>query len=1145
MSIRVALHHKTEYRYERRIDLGPQVIRLRPALHSRTPITAYSLTVEPEGHFLNWQQDPHGNYLARCVFPDKVECLAVTVDLIAELASINPFDFFLEPDAEKYPFVYADDLAHDLKPYFALEPTGAKLHQLLGAIDRTPRKTIDFLVDLNQKLEQRIDYLVRMEPGVQTPEETLTLGSGSCRDSAWLLTQMLRHLGFAARFVSGYLIQLVADVKPLEGPEGPSADFTDLHAWTEVYLPGAGWVGLDPTSGLLAGEGHIPLACTPMPISAAPITGSLEQCEVEFGFEMSVDRIHEDPRVTKPYTEDQWVRIEALGHDIDARLMAADVRLTMGGEPTFVSIDDKEGDEWQTAAVGPNKRRLADQMLHRLHDRFAPQGLLHYGQGKWYPGESLPRWAMHCFWRKDGQPLWHNPELFARQDTDYGFGIGEAGLFATTLAETLGVNPEHVIEGFEDVIYYMWKERRLPANVDVTDPKLEDEEERSRIARVFEQGITSPVGMLLPLQYRWWEPQPYWQSGLWVVKSDEMFLIPGDSPMGYRLPLLSLLHEGEEVYPRDFFEADPMVAEIALPKHERMRRQHAARYGANGHVISTQPIPERQIATVGGNGHHGYGTSENGENDPRPEKNPEAISQFAQPYSVDSQYDDPSNVIRTGLCIEPRQGKLHVFIPPIDRTETYIDLISAVESTAETTGLPVIVEGYLPPKDNRLDHIKVTPDPGVLEVNVHPAHSWDELVDITTGVYEDAHQTRLCTEKFDLDGSHTGTGGGNHVVMGGATPADSPWLRRPDLLKSFLTYWQNHPSLSYLLSGKFIGPTSQAPRVDEGRADSLYELKIAFDQIQQGQDVSPWLVDRVFRHLLVDGTGNTHRAEFCIDKLFSPDSSSGRLGLVEFRAFEMPPHARMSLTQQLLLRALTSRFWEHPYSERPVSWNTTLHDRWMLPHFIWQDFGDVIEETQAAGFALEQEWFESHYEFRFPRIGTCTHRGVNIELRRAIEPWYVLGEEQGTGYTARYVDSSVERLQVKVSGMTDPRHVLTCNGRRVPLHPTGVEGEFVAGVRYRAWQPPSCLHPTIGVDSPLVFDLADQWFRRSDGGCQYHVGHPGGLNPTTFPVNALEAESRRATRFFAFGHTPGEVKIPHPEINPEFPLTLDLRRGSH
>lgn len=1138
MSIRVALHHKTSYQYDRSIELGAQVIRLRPAVHSRTPIESYSLRVTPEDHFLNWQQDPHGNYLARCIFHEKVERLSVEVDLIANLSSINPFDFFLEPDAEKFPFTYPEEIADDLKPYFALGLVGPKFHELLGRLDRTPRKTIDFLVDLNQLLEQEIEYVVRMEPGVQTPEETLTLKKGSCRDSAWLMVEVLRNLGFAARFVSGYLIQLVADVKPLEGAEGPTADFTDLHAWTEVYLPGAGWVGLDPTSGLLAGEGHIPLACTPQPTSAAPITGTLEECETEFEFEMSVERVFEDPRVTKPYTEEQWQQIESLGHQVDERLNRRDVRLTMGGEPTFVSIDDMDGDEWQTAAVGPTKQQLADQLLQRLKTRFAPGGLLHFGQGKWYPGEQLPRWAMHCYWRKDGEPLWRNPELFAKHGVNYGHTSDDAERFARALAECLKVKTQHVVPGFEDAMYYMWRERRLPANVDVRDPKLEDEAERQRIARVFEQGITSAVGQVLPLQYRWWDPTPCWQSGPWVVRSEEMFLIPGDSPMGYRLPLQALWYEGAETYPQQFFEADPLATFAKLPAHQTLRNRYLQEaFAGQPRSFAREVQPALQFAngsgSSGGGSHggNGFGSNQNGNAD------------SYVPLSVDTQYEDPSNVVRTALCVEPRQGRLHIFMPPIDREEVYVDLLAAIEQVCESLNLPVVIEGYLPPNHGGFEHIKVTPDPGVIEVNVHPAHSWDQLVQITSGVYEDARQTRLGTEKFDLDGSHTGTGGGNHVVMGGATVQDSPWLRRPDLLKSFLGYWHNHPSLSYLFSGKFIGPTSQAPRADEGGADSLYELKIAFELIDPNKQTPPWLIDRVFRHLLVDGTGNTHRAEFCIDKLFSPDSSTGRLGLVEFRAFEMPPHARMSLTQQLLLRALVAKFWEQPYQAPLISWQTTLHDRWMLPHFVWQDFEEVIEDLRGADFPLETEWFDSHFEFRYPRMGTFTHRGVHVELRKAIEPWYVLGEESGGDQTARYVDSSVERLQVKVQGSTDPRYVLTCNGRRVPLHPTGVEGEAVAGVRYRAWQPPSCLHPTLGVDTPLVFDLVDEWNGRSVGGCQYYVGHPGGLNAPTFPVNALEAESRRATRFFGFGHTPGPVKIQPLEPNPEFPLTLDLRRG--
>jgi len=1124
MAIRVALNHKTVYHYDRPVTLQPHVVRLRPAPHCRTPILSYSLRAYPADHFLNWQQDPYSNYLARLVFNKPARELVIEVDLIAEMTSINPFDFFVETHAEHYPFAYDPVVAKELIPYLETLPAGPKLQGLIADLRRDGASTNDFLVEINRRVQQTVRYTIRMEPGVQTCEETLTKGSGSCRDSAWLLVQLLRHLGLAARFVSGYLIQLTADEKSLDGPSGPENDFTDLHAWAEVYLPGAGWIGLDPTSGLLAAEGHIPLACAADPTSASPVTGAFawdsdpargedDKCEEQFSHHMSVTRVHEDPRVTKPYTEDEWRAADALGRRIDEALEAGDVRLTMGGEPTFLSIDDRDGPEWNFLALGAGKRKQAGWLFRRLRDRFAPGGLLHFGQGKWYPGESLPRWALGCYWRGDGEPVWRDPALTADDERDYGFGDAEAQRFSAELAARLGVDAAFLVPGFEDVWYYMWRERRLPVNVDPLKSRLDEEEERLRLAKVFEQGLNAVVGYALPLRPgRAGEPR--WVSGPWPLRRENMYLIPGDSPMGLRLPLDSLPWTAAEQR-EPLYELDPTAPRGPLPPRTGDRR------------------PLFQDPADGLDG------VRNEEGGVRREDKPEGPS-LSPPSPLLTPHS--SLLVRTSLCVEPRHGRLHVFLPPQRLLEDYLDLVAVVEETAAALGLPVLVEGYTPPQDHRMNSFKLTPDPGVLEVNIQPAHDWRELVENTTTVYEEARQARLCTENFMHDGRHTGTGGGNHIVLGGPTPADSPLLRRPDLLRSLLGYWHNHPSLSYLFSGMFLGPTSQAPRVDEARNDSLYELELAFRQVPEQGDHLPWTADRLFRHLLIDVTGNTHRAEFCIDKLYAPDEAGGRLGLLELRAFEMPPHARMSLVQQLLIRGLVARFWKTPYVQKLARWGTELHDRFMLPHFIQEDFRDVLLEMRQAGFAFQDAWFAPHFEFRFPAFGAVGLRGVHLELRQALEPWHVLGEEATAGGTARYVDSSVERVQVKVNGLTDGRHVVACNGRRLPVFPTGVNGEFVAGVRYRAWQPPSCLHPTIPVHSPLVFDIIDTWLGRSLGGCAYHVAHPGGRAHDTRPVNANEAEGRRAARFFAFGHTPGPVTIPPEVRSPECPLTLDLRQ---
>src|SRR6516165_9792472 len=1073
MSIKVALEHHTSYTFDRLVRLGPHIVRLRPAPHSRTPIEAYSLRVEPADHYINWQQDPVGNFLARLDFPNPMRRLSITVGLVADLKVVNPFDFFVDDWADKWPasseFTYPKELSDDLKPY--LRPVdedgpesgpGELVRNWVRNFSVPPDgpRTIDFLVALNGAIKAEIGYTLRMQHGVQTPDFTLRTRVGSCRDSAWLLVSILRQLGLAARFVSGYLVQLASDVEALDGPSGPATDFTDLHAWTEVYIPGAGWIGLDPTSGLFAGEGHIPLAATPHPATAAPISGRTEPCESVLEFSNTVTRIHEDPRVTLPYSDEAWRKIHEVGRSVDDRLAAADVRLTVGGEPTFVSVDNQVDDEWTTAADGPHKRRLASDLAARLKGVWAPQGLIQRMQGRWYPGEPLPRWQIALYWRTDGRPLWTDDTLLADPWLDEPTPVNNEAAYQVLegIAHSFGLPLSQVRPAYEDPLARLAANVRKPEGEPVeSGPRGPEDLDPETLARL-DESTTAPAAFVLPLHRR--DDDVGWASANWRLRRGRIVLIEGDSPAGLRLPLNSISWKP----PRASFDVDPLTV---------------------GHEL-------------------------------------------AEPATSEAVVTDPETAPPTAMVTEVRGGLLYIFVPPTEALEHFVDLIARIEAAAAKADSPVVVEGYGPPPDPRLTSMTITPDPGVIEVNVPPTASFAEQTQLLETLYEQARLARLSTESFDVDGTHGGTGGGNHITLGGVTPADSPLLRRPDLLVSLLTYWQRHPSLSYLFAGRFVGTTSQAPRVDEGRTEALYELEVAFAEISRlsaGGAAKPWVTDRALRHLLTDITGNTHRAEFCIDKLYSPDSPRGRLGLLELRGFEMPPHLRMAMVQSLLVRSLVAWFWDEPLRAPLIRHGANLHGRYLLPHFLIHDIADVAADLRAHGIAFETSWLDPFTEFRFPRIGTAVFDGVEIELRGAIEPWNTLGEEARATGTARYVDSSVERIQVRIIGADRHRYVVTANGYPVPLLGTDNPDINVGGVRFKAWQPPSALHPTITTDVPLQFELIDLTSGTSSGGCTYHVAHPGGRAYDEPPVNAVEAESRRARRFEATGFTPGKLDL--------------------
>jgi len=1088
--VRVLIQHRSRYLYPRPALLGPQLVRLRPTDHARARIESYTLAIDlaspasagslPPGpsHRLHWQRDPHGNHVARATFKagQTTDALELLVELVADISPVNPFDFFVDDRVKTTPFTYPERLDAELAAYLDTgDPAyrmGRKASELLQALPWSG-PTIDVLVQLNSAVRERIAYVIRDEPGVWTPEETLVNGRGSCRDVAVLLVALMRQRGIAARFVSGYLVQLADEGMIPNEPKGVTRDVVDLHAWAEAYVPGAGWIGFDATSGLLCGEGHIALASTASPAHAAPLEGTCDVPASEVQFSTTIGRLGHEARPTAPYPDEVWTELQVAGDRADAALTTAGLEVWIGGEPTFTARDGQQADEWQGGALGDDKWRRGRALAEVLRDRLAPGGVVLHRMGKHYPGESLPRWALDVIARRDGEPLWPARELRDDGTTGAAHHAGEE------LAAALGIAPE-LHPAFEDPWEVLRSEARLPVDLDPHTAGLGDPEERRRLAAILDRGAGRVVGWVLPLGCL----GGAWVTERWKLRRQHLFLLPGDSPIGLRLPLDSVVGGAPPV---TWAEAP----ELADPRrHEPDDRQgvHSRR--------TASPAPRPPTEPVG---------------------------------------------LRTALAIQPRDGQLWVFVPPLASFDEFGALVGALDRARAATGVQLHLEGYAPPPSAKLRRFAVTPDPGVLEVNLPPAASCREASELHHTVFEAALGAGLTAERYLLDGRAAGSGGGNHITIGGPRAEASPWLQRPSLLASLVAFIQHHPSLSYMFTGMFVGPTSQAPRVDEARHDALYELELALPRLH-APDVPAWQVDALLRHVLVDVAGSTHRAEISIDKLFDPGTPYGRQGLVELRAFEMPPHPRMAAAQAILVRALLAAFVAEPYAHPLVRWGTRLHDRYLLPYWLWQDFEGVLAHLAARGVALPAEGYRPFVELRCPLVGTLAADGGRVEVRNAIEPWHVLGEETTQTGTARYVDSSLERLELRAIGLDPARYAIAVNGHAVPMRDADGGDLRVGGVRFRAWSPPHALHPHLGIHHPLRIDVVDTWGKRGVAGGAYHVWHPEGRAFDAAPLTRVEAAARRAQRFTVEGPSPWPVQPRTVAPHPEQPYTLDLRR---
>lgn len=1106
MSTPVALIHHIEQAFGSRRTVPTHWLRVRPAPHTRPAVTAYTIQVDCQPHFLNWVRDPFENHVARLDLPEPVTGLALTVEILADLVPLNPFDFLTESEATRFPFEYAEQTRKELAPYLKIETPGARLSAWLKTLDHEPAYIVEKLGTLNQAVHQRVTSPgLNWNPAFPGTEAAildgieldgvLETGGFTPWQAAWLLTLSLRHLGLAARFTSGYRIFL--DVSD------PASDTASLHAWSEVFIPGAGWLGLDPAAGMYTHEGYIPLASTPEPVRALPLTGLDSRYPLQHT--VKVRRLL-PATLPNPYTEAQWADLNATGEQVNAVLAAQDIRLANAQTLSFVSPAHRYAPEWSTQALGQHKRQVAEELLQRLKRLWAAGAVIQETQGEWFGGETLPRWQLQVCFRSDGLPLWHHEDWHDIHALQEPLTAADLETFARSLTRNLQLSPDYLLPAHEDPLYELWRNRRTlqfhpPAEA------LSDTTSRRQLADRLSETRCDPVAYVLPLR---WEPLTgRWHSGRWSFRRGGLYLVPGDSAPGYRLPLGSLPVDAEAAALRDP-ERCPFETRSLLP-------------GVHGE-LSTR-----------------------------------LTHLLSAPLLEVADDDHPQGTVpRTALSLRLHQGRVRVFLPPLTHLEHYLELITAIEATAVTQGIPVMFEGYPPPQDHRLRRFTLEPDAAVLKLGLPMTSDWPLSQTTLTTAYAEAARLGLYGLHSRNTGSRMGPGGSTELVLGGEEPAQSPFLFRPRLLRSLIACWQHHPALSYFLAGRQIGPSGHAPRPDEGRADALYELDIALARMPLDEPGLPWIPDRILRHLLADPSGDIRRAEIRIDSLYDPDRMGQRLGHIILRAFETAENAPLATAQLLLVRALIATLSRRPINRPLIDWGTALHDRYLLPGVLWADLKTVLAEIREAGIPIQDEWYQPLLEGRFPLLGGVQWGEIRLELRPAHEPWPILAEEVTASGVARFVDSANDRVQVEVWGITPDRHVLACNGRRVPLQSTGTRGHYLAGVRYKVWNPVATLHPTLPPVYDLAFDLIDTWTGKVVGRFTYQPPRPSVPGPVALPVRPLlEPEGSGAPKpsrtapiapplMSSAGEflvrTPAEryLQPPPEEHNPRHPYLLNL-----